>query len=48
MSKTFPGQPVMVPWGTTTIGTLVWNFEFGLLGFICVLVFGAWDFHDCH
>jgi hypothetical protein len=58
MSKTFPAialhpfanpdQPVMMPLGLTTNGTLVWNFEFGSLGFVWVLVFGAWNFHDFH
>jgi hypothetical protein len=58
MSKTFssiashrfayPGQPVMMPWDIPNGGTVVWNFEFGSLLFVCVLVFGAWNFHDCH
>jgi len=31
-------------YGTNTCGSFVWNFEFGSLGFICILVFGAWNF----
>ena len=27
-------------------GSVVWNFEFESLGFICILVIGAWNFHD--
>ena len=44
MSKTFAsiashrfantGQSVMMPLALTTIGTLVWYFEFGLLEFV--------------
>jgi len=51
MSKTFlsieshrsanPGQPLMMPLSLTTSGTFVWNFEFGSLGFVWVLGFGA-------
>jgi hypothetical protein len=29
-----PGLPVMMPLGTTVDGLLVWNFEFGTLGFV--------------
>jgi hypothetical protein len=29
-----PGQPMMMPLGLTTIGTFVWNFDFGTLGFV--------------
>jgi len=43
-----PGQLVMMPLGLTTNGALVWNFEFGSLGFVWFLVFGAWNFHDFH
>ena len=38
----------MLPLRTTVDGAYVLNFEFGLLGFVCDLVFGAWNFHDVH
>jgi hypothetical protein len=28
------GLPVMMPVGSTVDGSFVWNFEFGLLGFV--------------
>ncbi len=40
------GLSVMMPLGTTVDKSFVWNFEFGSLGFILNLVFGAWNFHD--
>jgi len=43
-----PVLPVMIPQGTTVNGLLFWNFEFGSLGFVWDLVFGAWNFHDFH
>ena len=34
--------------GTAVDWAFVWNFVFGLLGFVCDLVFGAWNFRDFH
>jgi len=58
MSKTFTtvvshrfanhSLPVMMLWGATVNGALVWNFGFRSLGFVCYLGFGAWNFHDFH
>jgi len=42
------GQSAMMQLDLTTIDKLVWNFEFGSLGFIWVLIFGAWNFCDFH
>jgi len=36
--------PGMIPLGATVNGSSVWIFEFGSLGFIWDLVFGAWIF----
>jgi hypothetical protein len=38
----------MTPLNTTVGGSFVWDFEFESLGFICDLVFGAWNFPDSH
>ena len=35
-----------MPFGTNADGVCVLNFEFGSLGFVWNLVFGAWNFHD--
>jgi len=48
MAKTFTtyhrvanqGMPVKMQFGTRIEGQLVWNLDFGALGFICNLVFG--------
>jgi len=40
--------PFMTPLGNTVDGLFVWNFEFGLLGIVCDLVFGAWNLFDLH
>jgi len=33
----------------STVGrSMVWNFEFGSLGFVWNLVFDAWNFHYFH
>ncbi|CAB1075782.1 hypothetical protein D1AOALGA4SA_3593 [Olavius algarvensis Delta 1 endosymbiont] len=34
--------------GTTINGTLVWNFEFGLMEFVWILIFVAWNFQYYH
>jgi uncharacterized membrane protein len=51
MTKTFitvllhrfanPGPPVMMLLSTSVISLYIWNFEFGSLGFVWDLVFGA-------
>ncbi|UCD81563.1 MAG: hypothetical protein JSW26_09120, partial [Desulfobacterales bacterium] len=56
MTKTFPkiaarhdlksGEPGIMPLGAMADGSSVWIFEFGSLGFVWDLVFGAWNFHD--
>jgi len=55
MTKTFAniaaprlktGKPGMMPLGAMANGSSVWIFEFGSLGFIWDLGFGAWNFHD--
>jgi len=28
--------------------SLVWNFVIGSLGFVCILIFGAWNFQYFH
>ena len=43
-----PDLPVMMPLSLTVDGPIVWNFEFGSLGFVWNLGFGAWNFHDLH
>ena len=43
-----PGLPETVLLSKTVDGSFVWNFEFGLLGFVCGLVFGAWNLSDFH
>jgi len=43
-----PVLPVMITVGTALDGSFVSNFEFGSLGFIWNLLFGAWIFHDSH
>jgi hypothetical protein len=40
------GEPGMMPADTMADGSFVWIFEFGLLGFVWDLVFGAWNFHN--
>jgi len=37
-------EPAMMPLGTEK--SYVWIFEFGSLGFVWDLGFGAWNFHD--
>jgi hypothetical protein len=34
--------------GTAVDRSFIWNFEFGSLGFVCDLAFGAWNFLDFH
>jgi hypothetical protein len=36
----------MMPLGAMPDGSFVWIFEFGSLGFVWDLVFGAWNFRD--
>ena len=43
-----PALSVIMQLVTTVDELLVWNFEFGSLGFVWDLVFGAWIFHDFH
>jgi len=40
-----PNLPVIMPLSITVDGLFVWNFEFGSLGFVWDLFFGACDFH---
>jgi len=40
-----PSFSEAVPLGTTADGSFVWDFEFGSLGLVWDLVFGAWNFH---
>ena len=41
-----PSLPEAVPFGATADGSFVRNFEFGSLGFVWDLVFGAWHFQN--
>jgi len=38
--------PVIMPFGTNVDRSFVWNFEFGLLGFVCNLNFVIWDLNN--
>jgi len=42
------GPSVMMPLGKIAEESFVWYFEFGSLGFIWDLDFGAWNFQDFH
>jgi hypothetical protein len=42
------GLPEIIPLVMSVGLALVWNFEIGSLGFICILFFVAWNFYDSH
>jgi len=39
------GEPGIMPLDEMAGGYFVWIFEFGSLGFVWDLIFGAWNFH---
>ena len=42
------GLSVTTPLVRSVRLSLVWDFEFGSLGFVCNLFFGAWNFQILH
>jgi len=40
------GLTIMTPRGIIAPGSIVWNFEFGSLGFVWDLIFGDWNLKD--